>query len=305
VIGALLLAMTVVSVQQSITFLTFGPTNSLYRYSVAQAPGVGAGGAPTGRVIQARFASAHLHGALRTVYLYLPASYATHPAQRYPTLYLLHGSPGGPYDWFGAAHAASIADALIASGRMRETILVLPDGVGPVFRSSEWANSYDGRQRIEDAITQDLVAYVDAQYRTLPTPTYRAIGGLSEGGYGAANIALHHPELFGAAIVLSGYYMAQGPVFGPSSDANAVSYRRYNSPLLYLQTPAGIQAAHTIVFIVGDGSADGYYLRQSTLLAHALQRMRASVTFLVAPGGHSWSLWTTLFTRAAPLVEPT
>jgi S-formylglutathione hydrolase FrmB len=110
--------------------------------------------------------------------------------------------------------------------------------------------------------------------------------------------------VFGVAVALSGYYLAQGPVFGASGDANARSYRAYNSPLLYLQTPAGKQAAHNIVFIVGDGAADGYYLQQSRLFAQTLQQMQMQVTLLIAPGGHSWTLWTTLFTRAAPLVEP-
>jgi S-formylglutathione hydrolase FrmB len=65
---------------------------------------------------------------------------------------------------------------------MRDTILVLPDGNGSITRSSEWANSFDSRQLMEDAIAQDLVAYVDAHFRTLAAPSYRAIGGLSEGG---------------------------------------------------------------------------------------------------------------------------
>lgn len=299
--GLLLVGLLTISVQQAGNLLTFGPTNTLYAFESAAQTSLS--GAAKGTIVQTRYASASLHGAIRTAYIYLPPSYVTNVTQRYPTLYLLHGSPGGPYDWLKAAHVAAITGALTAAGKMREAILVFPDGNGPIIRSSEWANTYDGRQMIENAIVHDLVAYVDSHFRTIASPTFRAIGGLSEGGYGAANIALHHPDVFGTAICLSGYYLAQGPVFGGTS-ANALSYQRYNSPLLYIQTPAGFQAMRRLIFVIGDGTEDGYYFQQSTTFARALQRDHALVTFISSKGGHSWTLWTALYAEVAPLVEP-
>lgn len=302
--GLALVAMLAVTVQHSGDILTYGPTSTLYRFTSIAAPAQRtANHTGSGAILLVRYPSAHLNGMTRTAYIYLPPTYAINSAQRYPTLYLLHGSPGGPHDWFGAAHAAAISDALIAAKKMRETILILPDGNGPTIRYSEWANSFDGRQSIEDAIVQDLVVYVDSHFRTLASPAYRAIGGLSEGGFGAANIALHHPEVFGVDISLSGYYLAQGLVFG-GSGASALSYRRYNSPLLYIATPAGQQALRTITFIIGDGLSDGFYLQQSRLFAAALQRQHARVSLITEPGAHSWALWTSLYTTVAPLVEP-
>jgi enterochelin esterase-like enzyme len=301
--GLLLVGLLMVSGQQAGTLLTFGPTNSLYAFESAGAAQAASSGFAKGTIVSVRYASASLHGAIRTAYIYLPPSYATSATQRYPTLYLLHGSPGGPYDWLKAAHAGAITDALIAAGKMRETILIFPDGNGPLIRYSEWANSYDGRQMIENAIADDLVTYVDSHYRTIASPAFRAIGGLSEGGYGAANIALHHPQVFGTAICLSGYYLAQGPVFGGTS-ANALSYRRYNSPLLYMKTPAGQQALRRLNFIIGDGTEDGFYLQQSITFTRALQLDHARVIFMTTTGGHSWTLWTALYAKIAPIAEP-
>ncbi len=257
----------------------------------------------TGSVVIAHYTSPSLANATRVAYIYLPEGYTQAPARRYPSLYLLHGSPGGPHDWLGAAHAAAISDALIAEQKMRPTILVFPDGNGSVIRSSEWANSYDGRQMVENAIAYDLVTYVDTHFRTIASPAYRAIGGLSEGGYGAANIALHHPDIFGTAICLSGYYVAHGPVFGDTSVA-AQSYRRFNSPLLYIQSPSGQLAMRHLTFVIGDGTADGYYLQQSIIFSQALKNDHARVTFITTGGGHSWTLWMALYADVAPLVEP-
>ena len=87
-------------------------------------------------------------------------------------------------------------------------------------------NSFDHRQWIETYVAVDLVAYVDHRYRTLADVAHRAIGGLSMGGFGAMNIAVHHPDVFGTVISLGGYYRAEGSIWGKNA-----AYRRANSPI--------------------------------------------------------------------------
>ncbi len=275
--------------------LTYGPSSAIFRpripaTMVAQ---------PHGTVQQGTYRSAALRQRQQTYWVYLPPAYFALPAQRYPVLYLLHGSPGKPSDWFRAAHVDAAADDLLARQQMRATILVGAEGNGPRYRFSEWANSADGRQRMEDAIAFDLVAVIDQRYRTRATAANRAIGGLSMGGYGAVNIALHHPDVFGTALSLGGYFTAEGAVFGTTA-----SFRHYNSPQQFIQTAAGARALRQVRFIIGVGLADGTYYQQGLRFVQSLKEQGATVTLLVATGGHAWRVWAQQMAQAFPLIAP-
>jgi S-formylglutathione hydrolase FrmB len=305
VVGGLVVSAAILSAIGAGPLLTYGPTANLHLSLPAQDKHTPSGGGSvptTGTLQSGTFSSPALGGIERRYWIYLPPSYSIAPSHRYPTLYLLHGSPGGPNDWFQAAHAATTADALIAAGNMRETILIGADGNGPVYRFSEWANSFDGRQRMEDALVQDLVPFIDHHYRTLADVADRAIGGLSMGGYGAVNIALHHPEVFRGVISVGGYFQAEGPVFGSGSGSDA--YRQLNSPSLLLQTPIGKKAASMMLFVIGVGTIDGRYYREGVALYQQLLAMGIHARLLTAVGGHSWPLWAKQLGEALPLVEP-
>lgn len=294
--AALLLlgGLIIVGVAQASTglssILTYGLTTNLYQQVSV-----------TGTLHSETFVSSSLGGKQRTYWIYLPPSYFK-TTRHYPTLYLLHGSPGGPADWFTAAHAAITSEALVTAGQMRETILITADGNGPVYRFSEWANSFDGRQRMEDAITLDLVHFIDSHYRTLANAANRAIGGLSMGGFGAVNIALHHPDVFRKVMSFSGYFHAQGPVFG--TGAGSATYRTVNSPLLFLRTPVGAKNASVLSFIVEVGTMDGYYYHEGIALSTQLHKMGLPVRVLTTTGGHSWTVWARQFGIALPILEP-
>ena len=304
-VGGLVVSAVVLASLGTGSLLTYGPTTNLYQPVQVQGKRTPAGGGSTpttGTVQYGTFNSPALGGIERTFWIYLPPSYFVEPLRRYPTFYLLHGSPGGPNDWFQAAHAATTADALIAAGKMRETIVIGVDGNGPIYRFSEWANSFDGRQRMEDALTQDLVPFIDHHYRTLAQAANRAIGGLSMGGYGAVNIALHHPEMFRGVMSLGGYFQAEGPVFG--SGVGSVAYRQLNSPSLLLQTSTGKKSASLLTFVIGVGTTDGRYYREGTAFSQQLLTMGIHVHLLTDIGGHAWPLWAKQLGEALPILEP-
>ena len=298
-LGGLLLVALFFSATGVGSLLMYGPTTSLYRSSqlVEAMQRV-----HKGVVQHGTFSSPTLGNLVRNYWIYLPPSYNAAKSQHYPTFYLLHGSPGGPQDWFEAAYAGTTADALLAQGKIRETILVGADGNGSVYRFSEWANSFDGRQPMEDAIVHDLVSFIDSHYRTLAHAADRTIGGLSMGGYGAMNIALHHPDIFHKVMTLGGYFQAEGPVFGKSLENNA--YRQVNSPSLFLHTPMGKQSMSQLMIVIGIGTSDGYYYREGLALYQQLMSMRSSVHLFNSAGGHSWVLWAKQFGEALPLLEP-
>lgn len=134
--------------------------------------------------------------------VYLPPSYAAEPGRRYPLLVLLHGYWVSPEIWEGDEKSITslLADAL-ASGEAREMIIVMPSGenrLGGGFyvngaASGDW----------EDYVAEDVVAFMDATYRTLAARESRGIAGHSMGGYGALSVAASRPDVFSAAYAMS------------------------------------------------------------------------------------------------------
>jgi enterochelin esterase-like enzyme len=235
-----------------------------------------------GQLLQKVYYSAAM-GEDRHFLIYLPPSYELRSAAKrhYPVLYLLHGDPGGPSDWvqFGAT---AVFDTGIATAVIPETIVVFPDGNGHVTASTQWANRFDGRDRIEDAVIE-LVDEVDFDYRTAPDAAHRLIGGLSSGAFGAANIAARHPSLFGIAMSFSGYFVARGPVFGGISN-----YIRNNSPYYTVQDNP---SARTVRYILVVGNRDPLYQQTNRNFAAVLNQYGVPYDLNVLAGGHSADIW--------------
>ena len=245
-----------------------------------------------GTIVTDSLISPELGGQRRTILVYLPPSYNTPFGQnkRYPVLYLLHGSPGQAHDWFTAGKANQSADTLIALGKIPELIMVLPDGNGRPGATSEWADSYDHRQLIESYVVNDVVKYIDSKYRTIPDAEHRAIGGLSMGGFGATNIAVHHPDVFGYVISLGGYYYAEGSIW----DNNA-AYMQQNSPADVILVN---KQAWKLLFFLGAGSLDQPYYAGTQMFAKELDKLHVSYRLVVQKGYHSWKTWQILMYKA-------
>ncbi len=140
-----------------------------------------------GRLTYQTVHSARLEGNLlgdspnRQVMVYLPPSYTTTPTKRYPTIYLLHGYNGTSTIWRDGAYKGfnilTAMNRLIEEGKIREMIVVMPDGRnaygGTYFVNSSVTGSW------EDFVTQDLVGYIDATYRTIPESGSRGVAGQS------------------------------------------------------------------------------------------------------------------------------
>ncbi|WP_042390306.1 alpha/beta hydrolase [Streptacidiphilus melanogenes] len=131
----------------------------------------------------------------------LPADYYSAPTKRYPVLYLLHGSPGDPCDYFGAAGFPQFN----AVKNTSDMIIVMPDG-GARGWYSNWRDqgTAAGAQRWEDFEVDQVIPFVDANLRTRADKQDRAIAGISMGGFGALHLAQLHPDLFSQVASLSG-----------------------------------------------------------------------------------------------------
>ena len=136
----------------------------------------------------------------RDVLIFLPPGYREQRNRRYPVLYALHGYSIGAEQWSGEIHVPQTLEGAFASGA-REMIVVLPDSKtvhnGSMYSSSVTTGDF------ENFVARDLVAYVDAHYRTLPKRESRGLVGHSMGGYGATRIGMKHADVFGALYIMS------------------------------------------------------------------------------------------------------
>lgn len=143
----------------------------------------------------------------RRMTVYLPPSYKTNPHKSYPVLYLLHGSGGDEDSWCDAGRAAQILDNLIAQGKCKPMIVVMPNGNvdlaaapghdpnNPDIKPSA-NNTSSMLGKIESVFVNEVVNYVDKHYRTLANKDNRAIAGLSLGGLQTLFTALNNPKYF-------------------------------------------------------------------------------------------------------------
>lgn len=164
-----------------------------------------------GRLVEVKVPAPSLKGNLlgdpieQNVAIYLPPSYDTSPAKRFPTVYLLHGFLGDRTAWTNGGYQGlrlgPSMDDLIRSGRSREMIIVAPSARN-AYAGSFYSNSVV-TGNWEDYILHDVISYVDANYRTLARPQSRGIAGHSMGGYGAVVLGMKHPDIFAAIYALS------------------------------------------------------------------------------------------------------
>lgn len=136
------------------------------------------------------------------VRILLPTGYADHPHTRYPVLYLFHGTSGRASDWEQTGDAEKTTAPY-------DVITVMPDcgfdGDGG-FWFTNWVDrtTSHGPSQFESYLIDQLVPWVDANLRTIPTRSGRAVAGLSQGGYGSAEMAARHPDMFVAMASFSG-----------------------------------------------------------------------------------------------------
>jgi len=136
----------------------------------------------------------------RDVIVMLPPSYAKSPGKRFPVVYALHGYSIGAEQWSKEIHVPQTVEGAFALGA-KEFIVVFPDS-----KTVHNGSMYSGSQTtgdFETFVSRDLVAYVDAHYRTLAKRESRGLVGHSMGGYGASRIGMKHADVFGAVYMMS------------------------------------------------------------------------------------------------------
>lgn len=136
----------------------------------------------------------------RDVIVILPPGYAASKRQRYPVVYALHGYSIGAEQWAKEIHVPGSIEGAFGKGA-RPMIVVMPDSKtvhnGSMYSRSPTTGDF------ETFVARDLVAAIDAKYRTIPRRESRGLIGHSMGGYGASRIGMNHADVFGALYMMS------------------------------------------------------------------------------------------------------
>ncbi len=236
--------------------------------------------------------------------IYLPRDYDKNTNKTYPVLYLLHGLSGSHTDWPERGHLADVANQLISSGEMVEMIIVCPEAGKTFmnyFNSPGW--SY------EDYFFQELIPYIDSNYRVKANKDNRAIAGLSMGGGGTFVYASHHPELFTAAYAMSAYIYRQKEIPWFNYDKDPVQKKIHdiveaNNCVKWVQdaNEETINAMKTVNWFIDCGDDDFTFLPNVELVT-AMKAKKIPYQFRVRDGGHTWEYWHSALYIALPFIS--
>ncbi|MEV5573125.1 alpha/beta hydrolase-fold protein [Spirillospora sp. NPDC052269] len=155
-------------------------------------------------------------GVTSQVYVLPPPGYDQHPDHYYPVLELLHGVPDSPGAWMRQMRVASHLESGVDAGAFHPFILVIPnatpypDHSSP--RSTEECTDLSSDDRIETWITRDVRNLIIGSFRAIEDPSGWGLLGYSAGGFAAVNLVLKHPDLYKAAVSISGYYSPESPL---------------------------------------------------------------------------------------------
>lgn len=257
----------------------------------------------------------------------LPDTYRKQPTKRYPVLYMLHGHTGNLTSWLDYARfPPRYADDY-------QTIIVFADGGNSFYVN--WDGQTDSKpHRWEDAMTQELVPFIDRTYRTLPNAQHRGIGGLSMGGFGALLLALKHPDLFSVALSSSGCVRVPEVIinefkrdtvdwnaparWSPDNDRRpdvpGFSTQTERTPQGFIfKTPARAQQ-HSLFTLLGtlppdkapfvyldSGISDDFYA-DNRLLAEALREGGFRYAYVEIEGKHEVPYWEQALAMSMPML---
>ncbi len=226
--------------------------------------------------------------------VYVPDGYET-SRQSYPVLYLLHGAGGDQNSWAERGHIKETADALIKSGDVPPTLIVMPGCPG-----CWWVDG--AKDRAETAFWDELVPIVAKRYRTITTRDGQLVAGLSAGGYGAVRFALKYADRLAAVAAFSPAVYAttpppasaarsQPPFLGPDGQFDQAAWTAQNYPRFtehYFGQPMRVP----MYLVSGDNDAFGIAFETALLFKTIYERQPKLAELRIVDGDHTWAVWS-------------
>jgi enterochelin esterase-like enzyme len=209
----------------------------------------------------------------------LPPDYNQNPKKRYPVIFLLHGGHDNANAWVKKIGIIPVLEDLYISGKLPSSIVITPDGndkrgSSPLFDPQY----YDGSNgKVGTLIGSELVQVVKSRYRTLESPQFWAMGGLSSGGWGAVNIGLRHLDNFNILFSHIGYFTDESGLENSPQD------------IVYKLPTEQRQRLHIYLDAGKDDAFGNEFLDSSQKFHETLNKLGIENEFNVFPGGHGLS----------------
>ena len=222
---------------------------------------------PHGAVTR-RYYPSSVTGKLEICLVYTPPAYD--PGKAYPVLYLQHGYGENEIGWVFQGHLGRIADRLLHDGEMKEMLIVMGNGM------VQGSDRMSAAIRFPEVILNDLIPFIESNYRVLTDKWHRAMAGLSMGSYQTSRLTLSHPELFGWAGLFSGFLRAP---WGGEQE-----------PHMALLDDKAAFADSFRLFYRAMGTEDQFFdrfLEDDVIIAEK----GVDILRRTFPGGHDWSVW--------------
>ena len=248
-------------------------------------------GVAHGKVEQASYKN-HT-GADKRLHVYVPPGYDANANVRYPVLYLNHGGGGDDSHWSsenqkGGGSAQFILDNLLAAGKAKPMIIVMPN-------TSACASATPSAPGKDDACTQeylkDIIPYVDARYRTKASREYRALAGLSMGGFVVLHTGLPHLDTFSELYVYS------------SGHINAQDLKQFDENFAPLLKDPQTNDLFRVPFYMAAGETDIALNNGQKVLA-LLNQYGIRNFWVLSTGGHEWPNWRRYLYQTAQIMFP-
>lgn len=218
-----------------------------------------------------------------TAYVYLPPGYydPANATRHYPTVYLFHGYPGRPQDWFTAGRVQSTMDLLLREHYVGPMIVVSPTASTGYLHDDECLNA-PGHFALENYLAYDVVRAVDRTFRTYRSRSYRAIGGMSSGAFCALNVGLHHLHRFSVILASEPY---GDPGLHPLHRVlgNNWALWRANSPSFYIPL---LRFRPVVATFLDSGGFDVHTTPTALRLAQQLAARGQEASYRPAPRQH-------------------
>ena len=259
---------------------------------------------PHGAVASVTYYSSTL-GNFRRMHVYTPPGYEQGKG-RYPVFYLLHGAGDSDDSWSTVGRAEFILDNLIAGGKAKPMIVVMPaghtraSGFGGPPPSSGVRPPAD---EFEQDFLGDIMPSVERNYRTINDRQHRAIAGLSMGGAQTLNIAIPHEDKFAYVGVFSSGLFGAFPIRRPG-DTTPPPAANARSPweeqhLAELDNAQWKKGLKLVWFSTGK---EDFLLQTTHSTVDLLKKHGFAVTYAESSGGHTWLNWRDYLIAFAPLL---
>lgn len=238
---------------------------------------------PHGSVLEQHFVSSTLGGIDRRLIIYTPPGYEKGNGS-YPVLYLMHGGGDSETSWTTAGRANEILDNLIAAGRAKPMIVVMPGGYTP--DAGQVMTSDPSREPFVREMIDDIIPFVEANFRTISDPEHRAMAGLSMGGIQTLNTSLSNLGTFRYVGVFgSGWFRQEDRQWFYDNRQNTIA--RLNKDLK--------------LFWWGWGYTD--FARPGAMeITDYFKSKGVNLITRETPGGHDWRNWRDNLHEFAPLL---